>query len=212
MVSQIARRRGAAGLAGAVLVAGILAPGSAARAAITPAAGVWLIAANSNKCVNVQGGGSENSTNIVQYTCSETATNDKWRTVPVGDGSYQIVGIQSGKCLNVQGGGTENSLAIIQFTCTALNATTKNDKWKPEPVIGTNRFRLRVVSSNKCLNVQGGGTDNSLKLIQFTCQTNSTLNEQFYFPPATATAPAVPVEQNSATTVLQAKPTGTGVG
>jgi len=212
MISQIARRRGAAGLAAAVLVAGILAPGSAARAAITPAAGVWLIAANSNKCVNVQGGGSENSTNIVQFTCSETATNDKWRTVPVGDGSYQIVGIQSGKCMNVQGGGTENSLAIIQFTCTALNATTKNDKWKPEPVIGTNRFRLRVVSSNKCLNVQGGGTDNSLKLIQFTCQTNSTLNEQFFFPPATATAPAVPVEQNSATNVLQAKPTGTGLG
>ena len=212
MISQMARRRSAAGLAAAVLVAGILAPGSAARAAITPAAGVWLIAANSNKCVNVASASLENSASVIQYTCSESATNDKWRTVPVGDGSYEIVAVHSGKCLNVQGGGTDNSLAIIQFTCTALNATTKNDKWKPEPVNGTNRFRLRVVSSNKCLNVQGGGTANSLKLIQFTCQTTVALNEQFYFPPATATPPAVPVEQDSATNVLQAKPAGTGLG
>jgi hypothetical protein len=194
-----------------VAVAGLVLPTSAAQAAITPAAGVPLMVASSNKCLNVQSGGTENSLYLIQYTCSATATNDDFRAVPMSDGTYQILAVHSGKCLNVQSGGTENSLHVVQYTCTAASSTARNDRWKVEPVLGTTRFRLRAAHSDKCLNVQGGGTADSTYVIQYACSATPAPNEQWYFPPAGTTQPQVPVDQNTATSVLQAKPTGTGL-
>jgi len=213
MITQLTRRRRAAGgLVAAMLVAGVVLPSPAAWAAITPAAGVTLAAAHSNKCLNVPHGSLDNSVGLIQYTCTAAGTNDRWRTVPMGDGSYQIVGIQSGKCLNVPQASTADSVQVIQYTCTAATATTKNDRWKPEPVTGTNRVRLRAMHSNKCLNVDHALLTDSAKVIQYTCQATPAKNEMWYFPPATATQPQVPADQNTATNVIQAKPSGTGLG
>ena len=164
-----------------VLAAAIL-PGAAAQAAV-PAAGVQITVGHSNKCLNVQGASTANSAKIVQYTCSATATNDKFKLVPKGAGNYWIQGIGSGKCFNVQGNSTANSAAIIQYTC----ATSLNTLWKVQEVPDKPTIRLVSASSGKCLNVQGGSTANSAAIIQYTCTTSTTaLNEQFYLPPTTS--------------------------
>jgi hypothetical protein len=161
-----------------------LIPAAPAAAAITPAAGVHIKAAHSNKCLNVKGGGPDNSIPIIQFTCSDTYVNDNFRVNPVGTaGSYQIIAVSSNKCLNVQGGAVANSTPIIQFTC----GETPNNLWRFVPVAGKPTFRIVSVQSGKCLNVKGGGQENSAPLIIFTCTTPTTpTNDQFYFPPATS--------------------------
>ena len=198
-----------AALAALVVIAAAL-PGSAAQAAITPAAGVTLAALHSTKCLNVPNGATTNGLGLIQYTCSASGLNDRWRTVPQTDGSYQIVNVLTSKCLTVPGGSTADSVQVTQNVCQA--ATVKYDKWKPEPVTGTNTVRLRAAHSNKCLNVSGALLTNSAIVIQYGCQATAAANERWYFPPATPVQPAVPVDQLSATSLIQAKPTGTGLG
>ena len=73
-------------VAGAVGVAPV-----AAQAAITPAAGVQIRIGHSNKCINVRYSSTADNTPIVQYGCYDTTTNDRFRVVPVGADTYQIV-------------------------------------------------------------------------------------------------------------------------
>jgi hypothetical protein len=209
-VGRIARRAGAG--AGAVLVVmASIVSGGAASAAVTPAAGVQLKAAHSNKCLNVQGGGSATSTPIIQFTCGDTYPNDKFRIRPMGAGTFQIIANSSNLCLNVKGGLTANSTPVIQFTCVD---TAANNLWSFVPVVGKPTFRIVSKQSGKCLNVQGGSSDNSIPLIIFTCVTGSTpTNDQFYFPPAASAAP-VPgvVSRSTPMAAVQGKPSGAVVG
>jgi hypothetical protein len=193
------RRRGSTVLVGVmgVVAATLIAP-TAAHAAITPDVAIEIKAAHSNKCLNVQGGTTANSVKLIQYTCSAAFVNDKFRVVPKGTGTYQIIANFSGKCLNVQGGLPDNSTAIIQYTCSD---TATNNLWKFVAVPGKPTFRIVSAGSGKCLNISKASLDNSAPLIQYTCTTAvTTLNDQFYFPPATAasttalpTTPKTPV-------------------
>ncbi|HEU5111103.1 MAG TPA: RICIN domain-containing protein [Micromonosporaceae bacterium] len=199
------RRYGAPALAVLLVLPALVVGGPAAAAA--PAVGVHILAAHSNKCVNVQGAVTTNSAAVIQYTCS-TRTNDDWRAVAMGDGTYQLVVTHSGKCLNVKGGVTTNNAAIIQYTCTAAGAATKNDRWRPRPVPGTQRFQLVAEHSGKCLNVDHAKTTDSAAILQYTCTTpgGAYLNDQWYAPPATASAPAVPLVADMPLVALQAPP------
>jgi hypothetical protein len=171
----------------AVALLAALGPATAAQAATTAAAGTQIKIGHSNKCLNVQGNSTANSAKIVQYACSSTATNDKFKLVPKGSGTYWIQGVGSGKCFNVQGNSTANSAVIIQYTC----ATTANSLWWIDEVPDKPTVRLMSTSSGKCLNIQGNTTANSAALIQYTCSASATsLNEQFYFPPTTSATAA----------------------
>jgi Ricin-type beta-trefoil lectin domain len=87
-----------------------------------------FISVNSNKCLNVRGGGNAAATPVIQYTCSHGSTpNERWRLVQVGNG-YQIVAQSSGQCLNVRGGVGVGS-PLIQYPCTPGGAP--NDVWLP---------------------------------------------------------------------------------
>ena len=195
-------------VAAAALVAALV-PAVAAQAATTAAAGTPIKIGHSNKCLNVQGASTANSAKIVQYDCSSTATNDKFKLVPQGTDTYWIQGVGSGKCFNVQGNSTANSAAIIQYTC----ATTANTLWWIDEVPDKPTVRLVSTSSGKCLNIQGGSTANSAALIQYTCTAAATsLNEQFYFPPttsATATHRAFTAKQPISAVQGVAPPGGT---
>ncbi|WP_306215498.1 RICIN domain-containing protein [Actinoplanes sp. RD1] len=190
-----------------VAAAGVAMVPSAAQAAITPAAAVPIKAAHSNKCLNVKGGSLENSAVLIQYYCSDSFANDKWRVVPK-TGGYQIVNNLSGKCLNVPNGKTDNNVQIIQYTCAD---TATNNLWKFEPVSGRTTYRIRSVGTNKCLNVYNNLTADSTAVNQYTCSTAATaLNDQFYFPPATS-ASITPLAAQ-ARTPLVAVQGGAGTG
>jgi hypothetical protein len=166
-------------MAGAV----VLAPSGVAQAAvITPAAGVEIKAAHSNKCLNIKGGTTTDDTPVVQYNCSDSFTNDKFKVVPSGTGTYQIIATFDNKCLNVYKGTDTNNTPVHQYTCS----TATNSLWKFVPVAGKATFRIVSADSGKCLNVYEGSQAINTAVNIYTCGTTTTLNDQFYFPPATS--------------------------
>ena len=214
-VSDAVRRpvgRVAVALAALVLpAAAVLLPGSAARAAITPALGVHLTVGHSGKCMAVKGASTVNNAAIVQFACG-TATNEDWRAVPMGDGTYELVATNSGKCVTVVGVSTVNNAGIVQFTCSTGPSAGKGDRWRPRPVPGTNRVQLVAEHSGKCLHVVGASTADDAVLLQFTCGSPAAAKEQWYAAPAAAQQPQVLVDMFAPTSVLQATATGTSLG
>ncbi len=171
----------AAGVLGAALL-----PGIAAQAAVVPAAGIPIKLGHSNKCFNVQSNSTANSAKIVQYGCSATAANDKFKLVPRGDDTYQIQSVSSGKCLNVTGNSIADNALIIQYTCS--NAA--NNLWWVDEVPGRPTHRIISTRSGKCLNMPGNSTADNVQLVQYTCTSSRTkLNEQVYFPPTDSATP-----------------------
>lgn len=180
----------------AMLAASAAAVGSpsAASAAITPAAGVQVKIAHSNKCLNVQQNSMQINGPIVQYTCGDTYVNDKFRVRPVGTtGNYQIIATSSNMCLNVKGGVVTNETPVVQYTCSD---TSPNNLFRFMPVVGKPTFRIVGVQSGKCLNISKGKQDINVPLIIYPCTTATTpTNDQFYFAPATSpvATPLAPV-------------------
>jgi hypothetical protein len=197
-------RRAAGAFAGslAFLAAAAVCP-TASAAAVTPDAAIPIKAAHSNKCLNVQGAVANNSVKLIQYTCSPTFVNDKFRIVPKGTaGTYQIIANFSGKCLNVPNNATANDVQIIQYTCVD---TAANNLWKFVAVAGKPTFRIVSALNGKCLNISKASLENSAALIQYTCSTaTTTLNDQFYFPPATAASTtALPITARTPVLAVQ---------
>jgi hypothetical protein len=191
----------------AVAIAAALVPGIPAQAATTAAAGTFIKLGHSDKCLNVQSGSTANSAKIVQYPCSTTATNDKFKLVPKGDGYYWIQAVGSGKCLNIPNGSLDAKTGVIQYTC---NNTAENNLWAIEEEVGRASYRIWAKHSGLCLNLDGGSTTSNIQLIQYPCSANSrtSLNEQFYFPPATsAKAVARPVTKAQPVAVIQTSAT-----
>jgi hypothetical protein len=189
----------------------VLVPGGAAQAAvITPAAGVEIKAAHSNKCLNIKGGTTDNDVPLVQYNCSDSFTNDKFKVVPSGTGTYQIIATFDNKCLNVYKGADTNNTPVHQYTCS----TATNSLWKFVPVTDKGTFRIVSADSGKCLNVYDGSQDINTAVNIYTCGTSvDTLNDQFYFPPATSPAGvAAPAVADSPVVAVQGGAGNDGVG
>jgi hypothetical protein len=183
-----------------------------AQAAITPAAAVPIKAAHSDKCLNIQGGTTANDVALVQYNCSDAFTNDKFRVVPAGTGTYQIVANFSGKCLNVYKGTDDNNTPVHQYTCSA---TATNNLWRFVPVAGRSAFRIVSVKSGKCLNVYNNSQVINAAVNIYTCSTSETaLNDQFSFPPAAGHGAGVAVSSVANTPVygVQGGPGAAAVG
>lgn len=197
------RRRSASTATVAVLalLGALLTPVQPAAAAITPAKGVHLTAAHSNKCMNVAGPSTANNAKLIQYTCSPTAANDKWQAVPMGDGTFHLVSVHSNKCANVDHALTGNNVAVLQYTCSA---TAKHDRWRFRAVPAKPTFQLVAAHSGKCLHVGGASAGNGAALVQFTCGTAPGLNEQWYFPPTVSgRATALPTSADNPVVLVQ---------
>lgn len=202
-----ARRLNVAMASGAALAitATMLTTATPAAGAITPAAGVYLRSVLSGKCMTVTGVGTADDASVVQFTCS-ASTNDTWRAVGMGDGTFQIVVVRTGKCLSVKGASTSNNAGVVQHTCNPATATAKNDRWRPRPVPGTSSYQLVAEHSGKCIFVANGSTSNNALMLQFSCTAAAQASEQWYFPPATANPSVVPIIQNTSISALQPSP------
>jgi hypothetical protein len=199
------------GVVTAMVVLCTLTSATAASAATTPAAGIQIKIANTNKCLNVDHDSLVINAAILQYTCGDSFVNDKFRVRPVGAGQYQIIGNHSNMCLNVKGGLVAPSTPVVQYTC---NNTSPNNLWSFVPVVGKPTFRIVSKQSGLCLNVSKGTVDNNLPLIIYTCTAATTpTNDQFYFPPAASPAPVpAAVVTSSPMAAAQGKPTGAVAG
>jgi hypothetical protein len=124
----------------------------------------------------------------IQYLCGDA--KGKFRVVPRGNGTYQIVVDYDGKCLHVYNASTTDYTAVTQFTCSA---TAPNNLWRFVPVEGRTTFRIVSVQSGKCLNVRGNSLALKATVIIFPCGGLAAQNDQFLFPPAVAASLAAPL-------------------
>ncbi|MFF3752939.1 RICIN domain-containing protein [Streptomyces sp. NPDC002018] len=81
-----------------------------------------------------------------------------------------------GQVANVRLNSMENGASIIQWPLS----NTANERWAPERT-GGGYYRFRSLSSDKCINVSGGGTADGTPIIQYTCGFGS--NEQWRLVP-----------------------------
>lgn len=89
-------------------------------------------------------------------------------------GPYVVFAQHSGLCLRPTGASTGNVI-VEQVGC---NGSSASQWWAFIDVPG-GYFRIRNEASGKCLNVQGGSTANSAKVIQFACGGSSAHNDQW---------------------------------
>jgi ricin-type beta-trefoil lectin protein len=157
----------------AVLGSGAYATGKRPLPALPPPTplpvGTYTISAvHSGSCLDVAGAGTADGDNIHQWTCIGGPTggnpNQRWRIVPQGDGSNDVIATHSNKCLDVAGAGTNDGANVHQWTCVG----GANQRWVFFEV-APGQFTIVAVHSGKCLDVAGAGTADGTNIQQWTC-------------------------------------------
>jgi Ricin-type beta-trefoil lectin domain/Ricin-type beta-trefoil lectin domain-like len=109
-----------------------------------------------SKCLDAQGGGTEDRTPIILFDC-HGGPNQLW--VITRNGSV-VFGIGSNKCLDAEGGNSVNGTRIILFNCHG----GLNQQWTlggpSGPIVGI---------GGKCIDVQGADAANLTPIILFDC-------------------------------------------
>jgi hypothetical protein len=85
---------------------------------------VSLMAAHSQKCLDVAFESQANSAPIIQFTCNGKQ-NQQWWLVDKGNSEYQLKAVHSGKCLDVplQPG---DGVQLVQYDCHEGS----NQRWR----------------------------------------------------------------------------------
>jgi hypothetical protein len=81
---------------------------------------------NSGLCLNVARASTADNAPVIQYTCQNTFTNDRWAAVTNPNGYFWIKNENSGLCLNVAGASTADNAPVIQYTC---QSRFLNESW-----------------------------------------------------------------------------------
>jgi ricin-type beta-trefoil lectin protein len=77
----------------------------------------YIIAENSGKCMDVQGGSTAKGARVIQWTCN-SRPNQQYSIKQTLAGTFIIRPIQAhDKCLDVEGASTANNARLIQWTC-----------------------------------------------------------------------------------------------
>jgi phosphoribosylanthranilate isomerase len=170
-MSWRATRLLAAGLFAAGLLSSIPSNVSQAATAAEGTHELFLINAQTNKCLTIAGGVSmDNNVEAVQFNCDADPSR-RWTLTPMSEADvYQIKNVQTGKCMTIAGGvSTDNNVTALQFDCD----THPSRRWRIVDVTGAGVYQIRNVQTNKCLTIAGGvSTDNNVTALQFTCDSH----------------------------------------
>ncbi len=134
---------------------------------------VWLMNAQTGKCLTIAGGRStDNNVTALQFDCDGDRSRT-WIIRPVGGASisvYQIRNVQTGKCLTIAGGrSTDNNVTALQFDCDSDPSRT----WWINDVTGDGLYQISNVQTGKCLTIAGGrSTGNNVTALQFDCDSD----------------------------------------
>jgi hypothetical protein len=128
-----------------------------------------LVNVNSSKCVDVTLSGTDDGTNIQQWTCNGTGAQG-FRITPHGD-AWMLVNTNSGKCVDVAYSGTSNGTNIQLWTCNGSSAQLFRLATEDGHTVFVN------TNSDKCIDVTESGTDNGTNVQLWTC--NGTKTQQF---------------------------------
>jgi hypothetical protein len=70
--------------------------------------------ADSDKCLDVQGGATTDGVNVIQFTCHD-GDNQKWQVIHLDDGTVVLQAKHSGKVLDLWGGRADDAAPITQY-------------------------------------------------------------------------------------------------
>jgi cytolysin (calcineurin-like family phosphatase) len=135
----------------------------------------FRLSVGSNKCIDVNGNGSADGTNIHGWSCNGGGAQ-LFRVENLAGGQARLVNPQSGKCLDIAAAGTADGTNVQLWTCngTPAQAFELLDG-------GSGKVRLRNPKSGKCVDVNAAGTTDGTNIQLWTC--NGT-NAQLFQPNA----------------------------
>jgi beta-glucanase (GH16 family) len=169
-----------AGCAGSVMDA----EGTVGAASVQSGQAYSLVRQGSGKCMDVGGWGTNNGTQILQWSCHGGA-NQQFRVVNVGD-HVQLVDSHSGRCLDVDAWGTADGTKIQLWDC---NGSPAQSYFLDD--MGNGFLRIRNTHSNKCVDVTAASNDDGPKVQLYSCNGTSAQNWR-PVGPGTTNPPAPP--------------------
>lgn len=143
---------------------------TAAHAAVAaPAQGRYqLVSVNSGKCIDVTASGTDDGTNVQQYTCNGGLAQT-WDLVQTATGEFKLLTALNGKAINIASA-SKNDGARLQIW--ADNGTVAQ-RYSVQPVSGSSTdWSIVNRSSGKCLDISGGATADGAALQQWSCNGN----------------------------------------
>ncbi len=142
--------------------------GTAGAADVAPGR-YTIVSVNSNKCVDVAGGGTADGTNIDQLACNG-ASYQRFDIVETATGVYKLLSANSGKAMDVTASSTADGANVQQYTDNGTNA----QRFQLTPVSGSlTDYNLVNVNSGKCVDVAGGSLADAANVQQWTCNGNA---------------------------------------
>ena len=103
--------------------------------------------ANPGSCMDAQGGGTGDGTQIQEWPCNGTGAQS-YELLDDGSGGFTIHNTQANKCVDVQGAGTANGTKVQLWDCNGTGAQS----FVTEDA-GNGFVHLVNTNSNKCLDV-----------------------------------------------------------
>jgi hypothetical protein len=147
-------------------------PGTTPTPGIDPAAWYSVVNKNSGKCLDARAAGTTNGTAIQQYTCN--GSNAQQFQFATTTGEYRRVNNRgnSAQALDVTNVSTADSAPIQTWNYSG----GLNQQWQPvAEADGSYHFVNR--NSGKCLDVPAASMQDSVQLVQYTC--NGTAAQSF---------------------------------
>jgi hypothetical protein len=164
------------------LCAGVLAvdlPAASAASAdrgATPApepairSGNHLQVRHSGKCADVERSSGANGAPIHQWGCLDK-DSQRWDLDEVENGYFNVRNVNSGKCMEVYDANPNDGARVVQWRCYPSSDPQRHQQWRLADRSG-GYYELRARHSNKCLEVPNGSHEDSVDLVQATCDEN----------------------------------------
>lgn len=127
---------------------------------------VHAVSKQSGKCMDVNGWGTADGTNIQLWTCFGNGAQS-YRLADAGGGSVYLVNPNSSKCVDVSAASTADGANVQLWTCNGTAA----QKFYIQS-LNNGYSQIVNVNSGKCLDVSGFGTGDGTNILQWSCTRN----------------------------------------
>ncbi|MGI5412234.1 family 43 glycosylhydrolase [Streptomyces chartreusis] len=152
---------------GTPVALGTTLPGPSGESAATPTA-YTLVNRNSGKCLDVDGGGTADGTDIFQWTCNG-GTNQKWRVEDLGDDTNRLVNVATGKVMDTAGCSAADGAGIRQWSWL----DNKCQRYRLVFTAAGDHVRIVNESTGKVADVADCSTANAADVRQWTWLNNN---------------------------------------
>lgn len=131
---------------------------------------------NSDLCLAITGGSTENAAGAIQWPCGGGAEQD-WRLTQRPSGAYEIRNDHSGQCLAMGSASTTQGQQAIQWPCGGDSHLEQTWALVPD---GTSGYAaLQNVNSGQCLAIGSASKEQGAGAIQWPCRGTTNREQQW---------------------------------